>query len=81
MMKNMTLEHIAQACDGTYRGSELDFQKEVTGVVLDSRKVEEDFCFIATRNGNMIRFINSILSCTKCIVQHFLPVLRFLIWK
>lgn len=45
----MTLAHIAKACDGEYHGSLEDKKKEVKGVVLDSRKVEEDFLFIATK--------------------------------
>ena len=76
MMKNMTLEHIAQACDGTYRGSELDFQKEVTGVVLDSRKVEEDFCFIATRGEKVDghSFIADVFEKgAACVVCEYIP--------
>ena len=40
-MKNMTLEHIAQACGGTYIGEECDREKEIQGAVIDSRLVEE----------------------------------------
>ena len=40
-MKNMTLEHIAQACGGTYIGEECDRKKEIQGAVIDSRLVEE----------------------------------------
>ena len=29
-MKNLTLEHIAQACKGIYKGSEADKTREVT---------------------------------------------------
>lgn len=46
-MKNMTLSAIAKACNGQLYG---DFEplKEASGVVVDSRKVEKDFLFIAT---------------------------------
>ena len=40
-MKNLTLEHIAQACQGIYRGSEADKTREVTGIFTDSRKMQE----------------------------------------
>lgn len=48
-MKNMTLVHIAKACEGEYHGRIEEKLIEVKGVVLDSRKVEKDFLFIATR--------------------------------
>lgn len=47
-MKNMTLENIVAACSGTYIGDEGLRSKTVEGVVLDSRKVEEGFLFLAT---------------------------------
>lgn len=45
-MKNMTLEHIAAACGGTYLGSDAEKQKEIKGAVIDSRLVEPGFLFI-----------------------------------
>lgn len=48
-MKNLTLTKIAQAVQGSLYGDDDSFQDEVTGVVLDSRKVEKGFLFIATR--------------------------------
>lgn len=45
-MENMTLNHIAEACGGKLFGT---YDKEVEGVVIDSRKVEKGFLFIATR--------------------------------
>lgn len=48
-MKNMTLEHIAKACDGVYFGKEEDKTKEIAGVVIDSRQVEKDYLFIAVK--------------------------------
>ena len=43
-MKHMTLREIAQACKGTYFGSEESMGKEVSSVVIDSRKVEKAVC-------------------------------------
>lgn len=49
-MKNMTLSNIAKAVNGTlYHADEALAQREAAGVVLDSRKVEKDFVFIATK--------------------------------
>ena len=47
LMKNMTLEHLADVCHGTYIGSEEDKKKEIAGAVIDSRLVEKDYLFIA----------------------------------
>ena len=58
-MKNMTLEHIAQACGGTYIGEECDRKKEIQGAVIDSRLVGEGYLFIPIRGGastDMISF-------------------------
>ena len=46
-MKNMTLTQIADACHGQLIGDPCS-GREVTGVVLDSRKIEKDSLFIAT---------------------------------
>ncbi len=45
-MKNMTLENIAKACNGTYYGSDEAKKVEIKGAVIDSRQVEESFLFI-----------------------------------
>lgn len=47
-MKNMTLENIASACRGKLIG-ERKAGKEASCIVIDSRKIEEDGVFIATR--------------------------------
>lgn len=48
-MKNMSLEKIAEACQGRlYAGAE-QIKAEVTAVTLDSRRVIQDSLFIATR--------------------------------
>ena len=43
-MKNLTLEHISQACHGIYRGAEEEKKKCITGVTTDSRKVDPAVC-------------------------------------
>ncbi|MCD8231931.1 MAG: UDP-N-acetylmuramoyl-tripeptide--D-alanyl-D-alanine ligase [Clostridiales bacterium] len=48
-MREMTLENIARACGGTYYGREPALTREVTGVVIDSRQVEEGFLYVAMR--------------------------------
>ena len=53
IMKNMTLEHIAQACGGTYIGEECDRKKEIQGAVIDSRLVEEGYLFIPIRGARV----------------------------
>ena len=45
-MKNMTLERIAAVCNGIYIGNEVDKQKEIAGVVIDSRLVEPGDLFV-----------------------------------
>ncbi len=47
-MKNLTLHNIAKAVGGELFCAEGKEQLEVKGVVLDSRKVEQDFLFVAT---------------------------------
>ncbi len=47
-MKNMTLLQIAKACSGQLNCDELQDQREVQSVVLDSRRAEQDCLFIAT---------------------------------
>ena len=75
-MKNMTLESIACACGGTYQGKESDLHREVAGVVLDSRQVETDFCFIATKGERVDghSFIAGVLEKgAACIVCEYIP--------
>lgn len=47
-MKQFTLRQFTEACHGTYYGPSEVLDKEIRGVVVDSRKVEKDFLFIAT---------------------------------
>ena len=48
-MKNMTLENIAKACNGTYYGEEEKKQSEVAGIAIDSRIIQKDWLFVATK--------------------------------
>ena len=50
-MKHMTLKEITAACGGTYFGDESSAQREVSSVVIDSRKVEKDSLFVAIRGA------------------------------
>lgn len=47
-MRHFTLKQFADACCGTYYGPEELLNKEIKGVVIDSRQVQEDYLFVAT---------------------------------
>ena len=72
-MKNLTLENITKACRGTYHGDESKLKREVAGVVIDSRKVEKDYLFVAIdgQNVNAHKFIpDTIEKGALCVVSH-----------
>ena len=48
-MRNLTVENIAKAVGGSYFGPEKLLNKEISGVTLDSRQVEEDFLFVPVK--------------------------------
>lgn len=48
-MKQMSLNQIALACGGTYIGEASRKNQEVSGVVIDSRKVEPGYLFVALK--------------------------------
>ena len=52
-MKHMSLKEIAAACGGTYYGDEASAVKEVSSVVIDSRKAEKDSLFIAIKGARV----------------------------
>ena len=52
-MKYMSLREIAKACGGTYFGDENKLSLEVSGVAIDSRKVEKDFLFVAIKGARV----------------------------
>lgn len=47
-MRHFTLKQFTDACRGTYFGPEELLNKELHGVVIDSRLVQEDYLFVAT---------------------------------
>ena len=48
-MKEMSLQQIARACGGSYTGEDSQKNREVLGVVIDSRKVEPGYLFVAIK--------------------------------
>ncbi len=52
-MKEMSLIQIARACGGVYTGGESFKYREVNGVVIDSRKVEPGFLFVAIKGSRV----------------------------
>ena len=63
-MRNLTIDHIVNACEGILHGREFvkDVQKEASGVVLDSRLLQENYVFIATKGEKVDghKFIPSV---------------------
>ena len=63
-MRNLTVDNIANVCEGTLYGREFvkDFGKEASGVVLDSRLLQENYVFIATKGEKVDghKFIPSV---------------------
>ncbi len=52
-MPNLTLSNIANACGGTYIGAEDKKEELVSGVVTDSRQVEEGFLYIPIKGAHV----------------------------
>ena len=52
-MKSMSLREIAAVCSGQYYGDEAKLDLEVTGVAIDSRKVEEGFLFVPIKGARV----------------------------
>lgn len=52
-MKHMSLQEIAAACGGVYHGDPAAASREVSGVVIDSRKVEKDSLFVAIKGARV----------------------------
>lgn len=53
IMPRMTLENIARACEGTYVGDMEHYRTLVTGIVIDSRKVEPGNVFVAIKGARV----------------------------
>ena len=72
-MKNLTLENITKACKGVYHGDESKLGMEVEGVVIDSRKVQKGYLFVAIdgENVNAHQFIpDTIEKGALCVISH-----------
>lgn len=52
-MKAMSLREIAAVCGGHYYGEEAELEQNVTGVAIDSRKVEEGFLFVPIKGARV----------------------------
>ncbi len=72
-MKNLTLENITKACRGTYHGDPSRLSLEAEGVVIDSRKVEKNYLFVAIdgEKVNAHKFIpDTVEKGALCVVSH-----------
>lgn len=71
-MKNLTLENITKACGGTYYGPDWMRTREVSGIVTDSRQVNEGSMFVAIKGERVDghKFIPSVFEqgamCVLC---------------
>lgn len=52
-MENMTLQNIASCCGGTYFGDENQKNVEVSGIAIDSRKVQKGGIFVPIRGARV----------------------------
>ena len=52
-MKNLTLEHIAEACGGIYHGTEAMKKEEVASIFTDSRKAEKGGLFVPIKGARV----------------------------
>lgn len=52
-MKAMSLREIATACGGTYVGTEEKLDSCVSGVAIDSRKIEEGYLFVPMKGARV----------------------------
>ncbi len=72
-MKNLTLENITKACNGTYHGDPALLSREVSHVLTDSRQVGKDDLFVAIEGENVDahKFIpDTIRQGALCVVSH-----------
>ena len=71
-MKNMTLGNIAEACSGTYHGTEEAKEKTITDITTDSRKAGKGSMFVAIKGEKVDahRFIPAVFEqgalCVIC---------------
>ena len=62
-MKNLTLENIAKACNGSYHGSEAQANQEVQSIFTDSRKAAKGGLFVPIKWARVDAhdFINQVM--------------------
>ena len=70
-MKSMSLREITAACGGTYFGSEEKLSIEVTGVAIDSRKIEDGYLFIPIKGARVDGhdFIPQVMEKALCTLS------------
>ena len=70
-MKSMSLREIAAACGGTYFGPESNLGIEVSGVAIDSRKIEEGYLFIPIKGARVDGhdFIPQVMEKALCTLS------------
>ena len=72
-MKNLSIENITKACRGTFHGDKSILSQEVSGVVIDSRKVQPGYLFVAIdgERVNAHKFIpDTVKAGAMCVVSH-----------
>lgn len=52
-MSGMTLEKIAEVCQGTYYGPKEEREQEVSMITIDSRQIEKDCLFVAIKGARV----------------------------
>ena len=69
-MPNMSLKNIAVACEGTYVGDTKLADKVISGAVIDSRLVEQDYLFIPIKGERVDghNFIPQVFEKGACCV-------------
>ena len=72
----MSLQEITTACGGTYYGDPSLLSREVSGVAIDSRKVEKDFLFIPIKGARVDghSFIPQVRSSSALCTLSELPL-------
>ena len=70
-MKSMSLREIAAACGGTYFGPESNLGIEVSGVAIDSRKIEDGYLFIPIKGARVDGhdFIPAVMEKALCTLS------------
>lgn len=71
-MKQMSLQNIAAACHGTFHGDAALLSKEITGVAIDSRKIEPGFLFVPIKGAHVDGHTLSHRSWEKVLSLHSL---------